>query len=162
MATDIRRSKSHLPKTIQSGGFLFKTLGNLSKKVLLDLAVPLAKVVLPKLATKATSSVLDKFERKITGKGAVRAGRGFTFFISNEDMDVIIKIVESLDKSGLLIDVSTETVKHEIKKQEGGFLGAMMAPMTASMIAPMASSNMLGLNLRKIKKLKQFFMVFLK
>ena len=162
MATDIRRSKSHLPKTIQSGGFLFKTLSNLSKKVLLDLAVPLAKVVLPKLATKATSSVLDKFERKITGKGAVRAGRGFTFFISNEDMDVIIKIVESLDKSGLLIDVSTETVKHEIKKQEGGFLGAMMAPMTASMIAPMASSNMLGLNLRKIKKLKQFFMVFLK
>ena len=146
MPTDIRRSKSHLPKTIQSGGFLFKT-GNLSKKVLLDLAVPLAKVVLPKLATKATSSVLDKFERKITGKGAVRAGRGFTLFISNEDMDVIIKIVESLEKSGLLIDVSTETVKHEIKKQEGGFLGAMMAPMTASVIVPRASSNMLGLNL---------------
>ena len=30
-------------------------------------------------------------------------------------------------------------MKHEIKKQEGGFLGAMMAPMAASLIAPMAS-----------------------
>ena len=41
----------------------------------------MAKDVLPKLATKATSSVLDKFERKISGKGAVRAGKGFTLFI---------------------------------------------------------------------------------
>ena len=39
-------------------------MGNLVKKELLDLAVPLAKNVLPKLATKATLSVLDEFERK--------------------------------------------------------------------------------------------------
>ena len=31
-------------------------------------------------------------------------------------MDDIIKIVESLEKSGLLIDGATETVQHEIKK----------------------------------------------
>ena len=53
-------------------------------------------------------------------------------------MDDIIKIVESLEKSGLLTDGATETVKHEIKKQEVGFLGSMMATMAASMIAPMA------------------------
>ena len=34
------------------------------QKVLLDLAVPLNKDVLSKLATKVTSSVLDQFERK--------------------------------------------------------------------------------------------------
>ena len=44
------------------------------------------------------------------------AGRRFTLFISNEDMDDIIKIIESLEKSGLLIDGASETVKHEIKK----------------------------------------------
>ena len=57
-------------------------------------------------------------------------------------MDDIIKIIESLEKSGLLIDDVTERVKHEKKKknQEVGFLGAMMAPMAASLIAPMASS----------------------
>ena len=49
-------------------------------------------------------------------------------------------IVESLKKSGLLIDGASETVKHDIKKQEGGFLWAMMAIVTALLIAPMNSS----------------------
>ena len=93
-----------------------------------------------KLATKATSSVLDKFERKISGHGAVIAGKGFTLFISKEDMTDIIKIIDSPEKSGVWINGATETVKHGIKKQEGGFLGAMMAPMAASLIASMASS----------------------
>ena len=93
---------------------------------------------MPKLATKVISSALDKSERKISCQGAVKAGKGFDLFISNGGMDDIIKIVESLGKSDLLIDGATETVKHEIKK-EGGFLGAMMAPVAASFIAPMAS-----------------------
>ena len=58
-------------------------------------------------------------------------------------MDDIIKIVESLEKSGLLIAGVTETVKREIKKQEDAFLGAMMAPMAASLTAPTASSLIL-------------------
>ena len=66
----------------------------------------------------------------------------FTYFISNEDMDDIIKIVKPLESSGLLIDGATKTVKHEIKKQERAFLGAMMAPTAASLMAPMSSSMM--------------------
>ena len=54
-------------------------------------------------------------------------------------MDDIIKIVESLENY-LLIDGASETVKYEIKKQQGGFLPAMMAPMAASLIALMNSS----------------------
>ena len=54
-------------------------------------------------------------------------------------MDDVIIIVESLKQSSLLTDGATETVKHEIKKQEGGFIGAVMALMAASLIAPMAS-----------------------
>ena len=142
ISTDVILSKSQLAKIIRSGGFLGKIIGNLGKKVLLDLLVPLVKDVLPNLATKATSSVLDKFERKTSGKGAVRAERGFTLFISNENMDDIIKIVESLERLSQLIDGATETVKHEIKNQEDRFRGAMMAPMAASLIAPMASSLM--------------------
>ena len=52
----------------------------------------------------------------------------------------IIKIVELLEKSCLLIDGMTETVKREIKNQLGVFLGAMIALMAASLIAPMVSS----------------------
>ena len=107
----------------------------LGKKALLGLLVPLAKDVLPKLATKATSSALDKFKKKINGARAVRAGKGFTSFISNEDMDDILKIEESPEESGRFIDGETETVKHEIKKQEGQFIGAMMIPWAASLIS---------------------------
>ena len=39
-------------------------IGNLGKKELIDFTVPLAKEILPKLSTKAASSVKDKFEKK--------------------------------------------------------------------------------------------------
>ena len=54
-------------------------------------------------------SAIAKLRRKISGKGV--AAIAFTLFIWNENMDDIIKIVESLEKSGLLIDGSTETKK---------------------------------------------------
>ena len=58
-------------------------MSNLGKKAILDLAAPLAKDVLPKLALKATSSVLDKFDGKISGPEAVIAGKRFILFFSN-------------------------------------------------------------------------------
>ena len=86
MSTDIKLKKTQLSKmTPQSGGFVGKIVGNLGKRALLDLSVLLAKHVLPQLANKATLSILDNFERKISGKRAVRAGKGFTLFILNED-----------------------------------------------------------------------------
>ena len=48
MTTDIKLSKAQLSRIIHSGRFLYKTLGNLGKKVLLHLAVSLAKDILPK------------------------------------------------------------------------------------------------------------------
>ena len=36
--------------------------------------------------------MLDKFERKISGKGAVRAGKAFILLISNENRSVTRKI----------------------------------------------------------------------
>ena len=45
-----------------------------------------------------------------------RAGKEFTLFISNKDMNDIIKIIKSLEDSGVLIDGITETVKGKIKK----------------------------------------------
>ena len=109
-----------MSKVIQSGLTLGKTLGNvtdnLGKKALIEHDVPLAKNFLSKMATKAFSFVLDKFGRKITGQSPLRAGKVFTLLISNEDMDDIIKIVKSLEKSSLLIDATTEPVQHKLKK----------------------------------------------
>ena len=93
----------------------------------------MAKDVLAKLATKPAFFVVDKFEIKLSWPGTVKAGKGFTLFILNEDLD---------DLSGLLIDCAAETVKHEIKEQEAGFHSAIMTPMAASLITPMTSSLM--------------------
>ena len=54
-------------------------------------------------------------------------------------MDRIIKMVKSPEELGPLINGVSETLRYEMKK-EVGFLGAMMTPIAASLIAPMASS----------------------
>ena len=54
-------------------------------------------------------------------------------------MNYIIKIKKSLENSGMLIDVVTDTVENKIKK-EGGFLGALLAPLAASIVEPVISS----------------------
>ena len=68
------------------------------------------------LVNNLTSYAINKFKKRISEKRAVRAGKGLTLFISNEDMNDIIKIIKSLEDSGVLIYGVTETVKHEIKK----------------------------------------------
>ena len=96
-------------------------MSNLGKKALIEL-FPSPKDVLPKLATKATSFILDKFKRKGSEQGSVKAAKKFTLFTSIEDMNDINKIVKSLEGSKLSIDNATETVKHETKKKKAGFL----------------------------------------
>lgn len=80
---------------------------------LIDLAVSLAKDVLPKLENIAYSSVIDKIEIKMSGRGAVKAMKGSTLFISNEDEVDINKQVNFLEDLVLFINFATKTVKHE-------------------------------------------------
>ena len=65
------------------------------------------------IALNAASNAIKKIERRGSGKRVARAGKEFTPLISNEDMDDIIRIIKSLEDSGVLINGVTETVKHE-------------------------------------------------
>ena len=107
---------------IKSGGFLRNMLYNLGKKVITDLAITLARNNLSGLVSNLASNAVKKFGRKISGRGSVRAGKGSTLFISNEDMNDIIKIIKSLEDLGVLIDGVTETAKYEIKNKKADFL----------------------------------------
>ena len=78
--------------------------------------IPWARQNLPGLLSNLTSNEISKCERKLTAEGPVRAGKRFTLFILNEDVNYIIKIIESLEDLGVLLDGVTETVKHEKKK----------------------------------------------
>ena len=68
-ATDIKLSKAHIKKLIQSGGFL----GNLLSKLagpLMKVALPLAKNVLAPLGLTAAISAIDgSIQKKIHGSG---------------------------------------------------------------------------------------------
>ena len=50
---------------------------------------PLARDNLPGLVSNITLSAINKSKREICGKGAVRAGKRFTLFVSNENMNDI-------------------------------------------------------------------------
>ena len=101
---------------------------------------------LPGLVNNLTLNAINKFERKTSGKGAIRAGKGFTLFILNEDMNIIIiNHHKSWENSGVLIDRVTETVNHEIRKQEDKFLGALSVPLTTSLVQQVISSAVKGI-----------------
>ena len=57
-----------------------------------------------------------KLQRKISGKEAVIAGKGFTLFVFNKCTDDIV-IKKLLEDSGVLIDKNTKAVKIETNKQ---------------------------------------------
>ena len=49
-------------------------------------------------------------------------------------MDDLIKIVKSLEDSGLLLKGVTELVQNEIKEQKGGFLSILLGTLGASLL----------------------------
>ena len=69
----------------------------LGQKAVTNIAISLARDNLPGLISNLASNKINRFERKIRGKGAVRAGKRFSLFISNKDMNDIIKIIKSLE-----------------------------------------------------------------
>ena len=72
MSTDINFIKIQISKTIQSGGSFGSWLGNLRKEALTNVAIPLARDNLSGLVDNLAANTLNKFEIKISGKGAVR------------------------------------------------------------------------------------------
>ena len=54
--------------------------------------------------------------------------------ISNDEIHDFIKIIKSLEDSGLLIKGVTETVQNEVKEQKGGFLGALLGTLGESLL----------------------------
>ena len=108
--TDIKFIKAQVSTILHSRGSFDSRLVNLGKNALANIAIPLATDNLPRLVTNLISSAINKFDRKISGTRTVRAGKRFTVFILNEDMNnIIIKIVKRLEGSNVLIGGVTET-----------------------------------------------------
>ena len=117
-SADIKFSKAQLTK-IQKGGFL-KFLMPLLKS-----GLPLLKSVVKPLGmlglTAAASATDAARNKKILG-----TKNDTTLIISNDDIQDLLKIVKSLENSGILLNGITETVKNEVKEQKGGFLSMLL------------------------------------
>ena len=95
---------------------------------------PLAKIVLIPLGLTAASSAADAgIHKKILGSGHNRPS-STALIISNNKIKDIIKIVKSLEYSGLLLIGVTETVQNEVTEQKGGFLSMLLSTLGASLL----------------------------
>ena len=91
---------------------------------------PLVKSVLIPLGLTAAASAADAgIHKKILGSGNMT-----TLIISNDEINDIIKIVKSLEDSGLLLKGVTETIQNEVKEQKGGFLSMLLCTLGASLL----------------------------
>ena len=76
----------------------------------MKVAVPLAKNVLALLGITAAASAIDAgIQMKIHGSGTT------TLIISNEEMNNIMKSLQALEDSNILLKGVTETIKNETK-----------------------------------------------
>ena len=139
-ATDIKLSKTQIKKIIQSGGFLGKLLSKLAGP-LMKVALPLAKNVLAPLCLTAAMSAIDgSIQKKIHGSWATK-GAGVKLVIEQEDMKDIMKIIEALENSGILLKGVSKTTENETKEQRGGFLSMLLGTLGASLLGNLLSGG---------------------
>ena len=126
ISTDINLFKAQISKIIQSGGVLGSLLSKLAG-LLMKVAVPLAVNILAPLGITAAASAIDTgVQKKMHGSGTT------TLIISNEEMNDIMKIVQALEDSNILLKGVTKTIKNETKEQKGGFLSMLFGTLGLS------------------------------
>ena len=110
MLTDIKLSKTQMSKIIQSGGFVCSLLSKIVGP-LMKVTVPWAKNILAPLGVTAAASAIDAgIEKKTHGSETI------TLTISNEEMNDIMKIIQTLEDSNISLKGITKTIKNETKK----------------------------------------------
>ena len=131
LSTDIKLPKAQTSEIIQSGGFL----GLLLRKIagpLMKVAAPLAKNILAPLRITAAASAIDGgIQKKIHGSGTT------TLIISNEELNDIMRIIQSHEDFDILLKGITKTIKNETKEQKGGFLSMLLGTLGASLLGNM-------------------------
>ena len=98
----------------------------------MKIAAPSTKNVLALLRATAAASAIDtgilKKKQTIHGSGNT------AFVIWNEEMNDIIKIIQALEDSNILLKGVTETIKNEAKRQKGGILSMLLGTLAASLL----------------------------
>ena len=128
MSTDFKLSKAQIFKIFQSEGFLGSLFSKLAGS-LMKVAILLAKNILAPLRITTAASVIDAgIQKEIHGSGTT------TLIISNKKMNDIMKIVQALEDSNILLKGVTKTIKNETNEQKRGFLSMLLGTLGASLL----------------------------
>ena len=81
---------------------------------------------------------MQEYIKKILGSGncpssSVLHNNTTTLITSDDEIKGIIKILKSLEDSGLLLKGVSETVQNVAREQKGGFLGMLLGTLGASL-----------------------------
>ena len=115
----------------QSEGLLGRLLGPLLKTglpLMKHVIKPLAKSVLIPGLTAAAAATDAAVHKKMFGSSMT------PLIISNEEMNDIMKIIKSLEESGLLIKGVSKTTQNKGKEQKGRFLSMLLGILGASLL----------------------------
>ena len=94
----------------------------------MKVAMPLAKNVLaPLVLTAAMSAIVGSIKKKIHGSGV-------KLIIEQEDTNDIMKIIEALENSGILLKGVSKTIENETKEETGGLLSMLLGTLGASLL----------------------------
>ena len=95
----------------------------------MEVAVPLVKNILAPLGITVAASAKDAgIQKKQHGSGTT------TLIISNKEMNDIMKIVQVLEDSSVLLKGVTKTIKKETKEHKGGFLSMSLGTLGATLL----------------------------
>ena len=75
---------------------------------------------------------MQEYIKKILG-----SGHNTTLITSNDEMEDVLKIVKSVEDSGILLKGVSETIKNEAKEQKGGFLNMLLGTLGARLLGDM-------------------------
>ena len=101
----------------------------------MKVAMSLAKNVLAPLSLTAAMSAIDgSIQKKIHGSGV-------KLIIEQEDMNDIMKIIEALENSGILLKGISKTTENETKEQRGGFLSMLFGTLGASLLGNLSTGG---------------------
>ena len=88
--------------------------------------------------TAASSAIDAGVQKKIYGSVAT------TLVISNEEMNDIMKVVQGLEDSNILLKGVTKKIKNETKEQKGGFLSMLLGTLRTSLLGVLLTKNLSG------------------
>ena len=100
----------------------------------MKIAAPSAKNVLALLRTTAAASATDTGILKKKKKKKIHGSGNTAFVIWNEEMNDIMKIIQALEDSNILLKGVTETIKNEAKRQKGGILTMLLGTLAVSLL----------------------------